>query len=94
MQVEDLDDAQMALLQSQAVGGVLDGVQLAKIRKEVADKGVTLGEAILKMEEQLQEQAQAAAESEGETASLTAPPGSIEGPDLRATPGLNPGAIA
>ena len=94
MQLEDLDDAQMALLQSQAVGGVLDGVQLAKIRKEVADKGVTLGEAILKMEEQLQEQAQAAAESEGETASLTAPPGSIEGPDLRATPGLNPGAIA
>ena len=95
MQLEDLDDAQMALLQSQAAGGTLDGVQLAKIRKQVAEKGVTLGEAILDMEEQLQEQAQAAQDSEGDTQSLTAPPGQEEAPQAQqAPPGLNPGAIA
>jgi hypothetical protein len=95
MQLEDLDDAQMALLQSQAVGGQMDAVTLANIRKMVAEKGMTVGEAILEMQEDLQEQAAAAADSEGLTEGITAPPpGSVEGTDLRATPGLNPGALA
>ncbi len=98
MQLEDLDDAQMALLMSQAVGGTMDAITLANIRKEVADSGKTIGEVILDMEEQLKEQASAVSEGDGTTQDLTAPPqqappGSIEGTDLRATPGLNPGAI-
>ena len=101
MQLEDLDDAQMALIQSQAVGGTMDALTLAKIRKGVADEGKTIGEIILEMEEELKQQAQDVSDGDGTTSDLTAPPsqgqappGSIQGTDLRALPGLNPGGLA
>ena len=98
MQLEDLDDAQMALIQSQAVNGTMDALTLAKIRRIVAEEGKTVGEAIEELEEDLKEQAAAVSEGDGTTEALTAPPqqappGSIEGTDLRALPGLNPGAL-
>ena len=103
MQLEDLDDAQMALLMAQAVGGTMDAITLAKIRQAVAEEGMTVGEVILSMEDDLKQQAAEVSEGDGTTTELTsapqqgqqgAPPGSIEGADLRALPGLNPGALA
>ena len=103
MQLEDLDDAQMALLMAQAVGGTMDAITLAKIRQAVAEEGMTVGEVILAMEDDLKQQAAEVSEGDGTTTELTsapqqgqqgAPPGSIEGADLRALPGLNPGALA
>jgi hypothetical protein len=101
IQMEDLDDAGMALIQTQAATGAMDMLTWANIRKEIADEGKALHEVILEMQEALQEQASAAAESPGATEGVTAPapqegqapPGSVEGADLRALPGLNPGAL-
>jgi hypothetical protein len=98
IQMEDLDDAGMALIQTQAATGQMDMLTWANIRKEIANEGKALHEVIMDMQEALQEQAAAAAESGGVTEGVTAPapeapPGSKEGADLRALPGLNPGAL-
>jgi hypothetical protein len=96
LDIESLDDALMALIQSQAVSGSLDLVMGAKIKQGIAE-GKPLDEVILELQEEAEAQASAAQGTE--TASLTAPaegqapPGSLEGPDLRALPGLNPGAL-
>ena len=54
-------------------------------------------DVILSMEDDLKAQAAEVSEGDGTTSDLTSPPqppGAIEGVDLRATPGLNPGALS
>ena len=98
IKLEDMDDALMANLQAQSVDGRLDLVMGARLREQVA-KGKDLYEALIELEEEAREQAQAAAEQQGDgVAPITTPeqgqpPGAQEGVDLRALPGLNPGAI-
>jgi len=93
IQIEDLDDAQMANIQSQAAAGQMDMVFMANLRKSVA-KGKPVHEAIVKLTEEAQAQAQAAIES-GATAPVTNPeqemPHAQQGPAN--PPGLNPAAV-
>lgn len=71
MEIEGLDAAGMALVQQQAATGTLDMRLLASIRKEVAEKGTPLLEAVEKMQDKLASQAVA---SQGtEQAAMTAP---------------------
>ena len=97
LQIEDLDDAGMALIQSQAASGQLDMIIWRKFRKGIAE-GKFLHEVMEDIEEEAQAQAEQASRAEAGVSPITAPPaappGSIEGVDLRALPGLNPGAIA
>lgn len=92
IQLEDLDDAQMANIQSQAAQGQMDMVFLAEIKKEIA-KGTRLDEAILKMAEKAQAQSQQAVET-GATAPVTNPAPAQEAPPEEAPmPGLNPAGV-
>lgn len=91
IQIEDLDDAQMANIQAQAANGQMDMVFMAKLRKMVA-KGRTVQDAITKLTKEAQEQAAAATDT-GATAPVTNP----EQPQEQAPaapPGLAPAAIA
>ena len=92
IQIEDLDDAQMANIQSQAAQGAMDMVFMARLREMVA-KGKTIQEAVVKLTEEAQAQAAAAVES-GATAPVTNP-GPEDQPQQAeaAPPGLNPGAL-
>ena len=56
IQIEDLDDAQMANIQSQAAAGEMDMVFMAELREMVA-KGKPVHEAIVKLTEEAQAQA-------------------------------------
>ena len=90
--IESLDEAQMANLQAQAAQGALDMALLAEIKKLVA-KGDTVDDAVLKLREEAQAQAQAAAGSE--VAPITTPGSTAEEPAAPpAPPGLNPAAVA
>ena len=96
IQLEDMDDALMANLQAQSASGQLDLMMGANLKKAVAE-GAELSEALLALQEEAQAQAESAGAQEAGVAPITtpaqAPPGSIEGPDLRALPGLNPGSV-
>jgi len=93
IQLEDLDDAQMANIQAQAANGQMDPIFFAKLKKQIA-KGKTIDEAFLKLETEAQEQAQAAVES-GATAPVTNPEQVEQAPEQAAAPpGLNPAAVA
>ncbi len=98
MKLEDMDDALMASLQAQSVDGRLDLMMGAALRKRVAE-GEDLYEALLKLQQEAQEQAQQVQEQGAEgVAPITTPgpdqpPGAQEGVDLRALPGLAPGGI-
>jgi len=92
IQIEDLDDAQMANIQSQAANGQMDMVFMANLRTKVA-KGKPVHEAIVKLTEEAQAQAQAAVES-GATAPVTNPEQAEAPPEQApAPPGLNPAAV-
>ena len=93
IQIEDLDDAQMANIQSQAAAGEMDMVFMAELREMVA-KGKPVHEAIVKLTEEAQAQAQAAVET-GATAPVTNPE-QVEAPppqEAAAPPGLDPAAV-
>jgi hypothetical protein len=92
IQLEDLDDAQMANLQSQAAQGNMDMVFMAELRQRVA-KGETVQDAIVKMTEEAQEQAQAAIDT-GATAPVTNPAQEEQPTEEAPLPGLPPAAVA
>lgn len=71
MELEAMDEAGKALILQQAATGTLDLRLLAKIRKQMAEKGTPLLEAVEKMQDELAAQAQAAMAAE--QSSLTAP---------------------
>ena len=93
IQLEDLSDAQMANIQSQAASGQMDMVFMAKLRNKV-EKGATVEEAVLKLAKQAEAQAQAAIDS-GATAPVTNPGEQQAAPpqEAPAPPGLDPAAV-
>jgi hypothetical protein len=92
IQLEDLDDAQMANLQSQAAQGQMDMLFMAELRKRV-EKGDTVQDAIVKLTQEAQAQAQAAMES-GATAPVTnpAPPEEVA-EEAPPAPGIDPAVL-
>jgi hypothetical protein len=89
--VEDMDEAGKAMFQNLAAQGMLDMPLWAELRKEMAEKGTPLYEAIIKYQSQIQEQAAAAAESE-QQGGLAAPE---QGPPQEeALPGIPPAVLA
>lgn len=92
IQLEDLSDAQMANLMSQAANGALDMVFMAKLQKAVA-KGKPLDETILKLTEEAQAQAAAAAQTEGISPVTAEAPPEEAAPEAAPLPGLNPAAV-
>ena len=93
IQLEDLDDAQMANIQSQAANGQMDMVFMAELRKAVA-KGKPMQEAIIKLTEKAQAQAEQAMET-GATAPVTNPAAPEEemAQEAPPAPGLDPAAM-
>lgn len=89
--VEDMDEAGKAMFQNLAAQGMLDMPLWASLRKEMAEKGTPLYEAIIKYNDKIQEQAQAAAQSE-QQGGLAAP--EPEGPTEEALPGIPPAVLA
>ena len=81
IELEMMDDTGHAAFAAQAAQGTLDVLLWAKIRKNMAKKGTSLNEAILKYTEEIQTQAAAsqAAGPQGSEA-LTAPPLEGEAP--------------
>ena len=93
IQLEDLSDAQMANIQSQAAQGAMDMLMMAKLRKQV-EKGMTVEDAVLKLAEEAQAQAAQAAETQG-VAPITNPaPPEEQMQEEAPLPGLNPAAVA
>lgn len=90
IQLEDLDDAQMANIQAQAANGEMDMLFMAELRRMVA-KGKTVQEAIVKLTKRAQEQAAQASES-GATAPVTNPqPQAAQ--EEAPLPGVDPGVL-
>lgn len=93
IELEKLDRAGIANLEQMAATGQMDMVLWAKVRKQMAEKGLPLYEAMIKYQELLAEQAAAAAQSQGDVGGLTAP-GPEELPAEEALPGLPPSVLA
>ncbi len=93
IEIEQIDSAGIAMFQQQAAQGALDMSIWAKVRKEMAQKGLPLFEAIIKYEELLAEQA--AASQGTEQGSMMAPPGGEpQGMEEAAPPGVPPAVLA
>lgn len=91
MDIEAMDEAGKAMFQQQAATGALDMRLWAKLRKEMAEKGTPLHEAIEKYQEELAKQAMA---SQGtDQAALTAPMPD-EMPVEEELPGIPPSVLA
>lgn len=91
IEIEQMDEAGMAMFQQLAAQGALDLNIWADIRRDMAKKGLPLFEAIIKYQEQLAEQAAAA--QEAEVGTMTAPP--AEGlPEEEQLPGIPPEILA
>lgn len=88
--IEAMDDAGKALFQQQAASGSLDLRVWAKLRKEMAEKGLPLHEVIEKYQEELAQQAIAAQGTD--QAALTAPMPE-EMPVEEELPGIPPAAL-
>lgn len=97
IELDQMDDAGMALFQQKAAQGQLDIVLWSKLRKEMARNGKPLSEVIEKYEEEIQKQAQAAqmqqAGPQGGPGGMTAPPPE-QAPPQQAPPGLPPSVLA
>lgn len=89
--IEAMDDAGKALFQQQAASGNMDILLWAKVREQMATKGMPLHEAIQQYQEELVSQAQAAVGAD--QAALTVPPGP-EAPVEEELPGLPPAVLA
>lgn len=90
IEIEAMDDAGIAMFQQQAASGQLDMPTWAKVRKEMAEKGLPLFEAIIKYEELLAEQAAAAVGQDQGALATPAGPAPEEPAPL---PGLPPGVL-
>lgn len=91
IEVEAMDEAGIAMFQQQAAMGQLDMRVWAKVRKEMAEKGLPLFEAIIKYQDLLAEQA---AQAQGtDQSALTAPEPEQQMQEEAALPGLNPAAL-
>lgn len=91
IEIEAMDEAGIAMFQQQAAQGALDMPTWATVRKEMAEKGLPLFQAIIKYQELLAEQA---AQSQGtEQGALAAPP-QEEAPPEAQPPGIPPQALA
>lgn len=91
IEIEAMDEAGLAMFQQQAAAGQMDMALWATVRKEMAQKGLPLFEAIIKYQELLAEQA---AQAQGtEQGALTAPAPEAA-PEEAPLPGLPPAALA
>jgi hypothetical protein len=90
MEVETIDEAAKALILQQASTGTLDLVLLAKIKKQVSEKGMPILDAVTKIQEDLM--AQAVAAQGQDQAALTAPP--VEAAPQEELPGIPPSVLA
>jgi hypothetical protein len=91
--LEAMDDAGKALFQQQAATGALDMRIWAKLRKEMAEKGTPLYEAIEKYQAELAAQAMAAAQ-QGDTGPAMTVPGEEDMPPQEELPGIPPSVLA
>ena len=95
IELEQMDEAAIAQFQQQAATGQMDIILWAKLRKEMAEKGLPLVEVISKYEEEIREQSQQALSQGGaETLStpgldMTANPA----PEATGPPGIPPSAL-
>lgn len=91
IEIEQMDEAGVAMFQQQAAAGAMDMAIWATVRKKMAEDGLPLFQAIIEYEALLAEQA--AAVREADQGALTAP--APEGPPAEAPlPGLPPAALA
>jgi hypothetical protein len=92
IELEMIDDAGQAAFAAKAANGTLDILLLAKIRKEMAKKGMPLNEVILRYEEEIQKQAAASVQAGTGPDALTAPVPEEQGLPLAEVPlpGLPP----
>lgn len=91
IEIEAMDEAGIAMFQQQAAQGALDMPTWATVRKEMAEKGLPLFEAIIKYQELLAEQAAA---SQGTDQSALATPPPAEQPQEQQLAGIPPQALA
>lgn len=90
IEIESMDDAGMAMFQQQAAAGQLDMPVWAKVRKDMAEKGMPLFQAIIKYQELL---AEAAAAAQGtDMGAMTSPGEEMVEPEQQ-LPGLPPGVM-
>lgn len=94
MDIEAMDEAGKAMFQTLAAQGALDMRIWSKIRKEMAEKGLTLHEAIIRYDEELAKQAQAAMSQEGDMGALTAPTPEEMAPPEEELAGVPPAVLA
>lgn len=95
IELDKMDDAGAALFMQQAATGEMDTVLWSMLRKEMADKGLPLHEAILKYKTEIQAQAQQA-QPQGGAGALTVPGAPEEPPveEAPAPPGIPPSVFA
>jgi len=90
--IEAMDDAGKALFQQQAAQGALDLRLWMKLRKEMAEKGMPLHEAIEKYQAEIA--AQAIASQGTDQGALTAPMPEDMPPEEEELPGIPPSVLA
>jgi hypothetical protein len=91
IEIESMDEAGMAMFQQQAAMGQMDMRIWSIVRKDMAEKGLPLFEAIIKYEELLAEQAM---EAQGtDQGALMAPHPEEEMMEEAPLPGIPPGAM-
>jgi len=91
IELEMMDDAGQAAFAALAANGTLDPILWAKIRKEMAKKGMPLNEAVLKYEKELQARTDASLQAGASPEALTASPTEQGIPPAEAPlPGLPP----
>ncbi len=97
LEIEQMDEVGHALWLTQAQSGAMDPIIWAKVRKDMAEKGWTMNEAMLKYTEELERRSQqaqeAGASSALETAAVPPPPEEELATEEAPPPGLNPAAI-
>jgi len=94
IELEGMDEAGRELLMAQAASGQLDLIQWSKMRTLMAEKGMSLHEATIKMEEELRAQAAEATQGGGAEALTAAPGPDQSAPPEAPLPGLPPAALA
>ncbi len=94
IELDEMDEAGRILFQSQAASGQMDVMVWAEMRQLMAEKGISLHEATLKMEERIRKQAQESVEMGGADALSAAPAPTPDQPQEAPLPGVPPAALA
>jgi hypothetical protein len=96
LELEQMDEVGHALWLTQAQQGSMDPIIWAKVRKDMAEKGWSMNETMLKYTEELEKRAQAAQQAGAASALETAaaPPPGGQPTEEAPPPGLNPAAVA